>query len=78
MSQLYYNDVVTDLASCDTANETINYLRRIDDARLDNEEWQEILEDTADKLDTTVDIILSCFDQLDDTDFESYIKAESI
>ena len=76
MSQLYYNDVVTDIASCDTVNETINYLRRVDDTRLEDDDWHELLEDVAEKCNTTVDIVLSCLEQPDDTDFEAYIKDE--
>ena len=78
MSQLYYNDVVTDLSSCDTINENINYLRRVHDTSLTDEEWQDILADTAEKCNTTIETVLSCFDLPDGTDFEEYIKDETI
>ena len=78
MSQLYYNDITTDLASCNTTNEKINYLRRIRDESLTDEEWQDILTDTAEACNTTIDIILSCFELPDDTNFEKYIADETV
>ena len=78
MSQLYYNDVVTDIASCNTTNEVINYFRKIDDKRLTDDEWQELLSDIAEKCNTSVTTVLSCLEQPDDTNFEEYIKSEEI
>ena len=77
MSQLYLNDVTTDIASCDTTNEVINYFRRVDETRLEEDEWQELLEDVAEKCNATVETVLSCLELPDDTDFEAYIKEET-
>ncbi len=78
MSQLYYNDVITDIASCKTKNEIINYFRRIDDKRLTDDEWQDILETIAEKCETSITNILACFDLPDDTNFEEYIIHETV
>ena len=76
MSQLYYNDVITDIASCKNKNEVINYFRRIDDKRLTDDEWQDILETIAEKCDTSIETVLSCLDLPDGTDFDAYIANE--
>ena len=76
MSQLYYNDVITDITSCETKNEVINYFRRIDDKRLTDDEWQDILETIAEKCDTSIETVLSCLDLPDDTNFGAYIANE--
>ena len=59
-NQIYFNDIETDIASVNTSNEVINLLRRVNVDKLDDDEWQEILSDAAEKCNTSILAILEC------------------
>ena len=58
-NNIYYNDIITDIASLDAKDEVINYLKRVNDDKLGEFEWQDILDTAAEKFNISVNDILA-------------------
>ena len=73
-----YNEIINNLEFLSNTNEIVNYFKNIDDNKLDDNEYQDILEKTANKCSTSTEVILSCLELPDNTDFESHISEETV